>query len=90
MNNNDLAIIKDIKVMRGNEFMEPEYGYTNKNNIINTPYLKYPKFQFSFSEGQSQKQKEKKIDLISMSDNESTSVVSNSRYTLSSIFEKIK
>ena len=78
MNNNDLAIIKDIKVMRGDEFMEPEYGYTNKNNIINNPYLKYPNFQFSFSESQSQK--EKKIDLISMSDNESTSVVSNSRY----------
>ena len=77
-NNNDFIVIKDIKVMRYNEFIEPEFGYNNKNNIINSPYIKYPKFQFSFSEGHSQK--EKKSELISLTDNESTSVISNGRY----------
>ena len=77
-NNNDFIVIKDIKVMRYNEFIEPEFGYNNKNNLINSPYIKYPKFQFSFSEGHSQK--EKKSELISLTDNESTSVISNGRY----------
>ena len=77
-NNDDFIVIKDIKVMRYNEFIEPEFGYNNKNNLINSPYIKYPKFQFSFSEGHSQK--EKKSELISLTDNESTSVISNGRY----------
>ena len=78
ININDIALIKNIKVLRYNEFIEPEFGYSNNNIIIN-PFLKYPHFQFSFNDVQKPKEK-KEIELISRSDNESTSIISNSKY----------
>ena len=76
ININDIALIKNIKVLQYNEFIEPENGYNNNNDPINNPFMKYPQFNFSFNETQ----KPKKKELLSMSDKESTTVISNGKY----------
>ena len=81
-NNNDIAFIKDVKVMRNNEFIEPENGYRNSNNTIKNSYMKYPQFQFAFNGEKKLKEEEKEI--ISKSDNESVSIISNSKYIYNS------
>ena len=86
-NENDILLIKDIKVMGQNQFFEPDFRTGKKYAIINS-YLKYPQFQLAINFGstikESEKEKEKEeaneIDLISKSDNESISKVSNSKY----------
>ena len=77
INNNDIAFIKDVKVMRDNEFIEPECGYRNKNNTIKNSYMKYPQFQFAFN---GEKKLKEENEIISKSDNESVSIISNSKY----------
>ena len=87
INNNDIAFIKDVKVMRDNEFIEPECGYRNKNNTIKNSYMKYPQFQFAFN-GE-KKLKEEENEIISKSDNESVSIISNSKYIYNSENNKV-
>ena len=77
INENDIAIIKNVKTMKNNQFMEPEFGYTNKNIIIN-PYMKYPLFQFELIDVKPNKEKE--VELISISDKESESIISVGKY----------
>ena len=85
-NNNDIAFIKDVKVMRNNEFIEPENGYRNSNNTIKNSYMKYPQFQFAFNNDF--QFKEKQSEIISKSDNESVSIISNSKYIYNSTTNK--
>ena len=85
-NNNDIAFIKDVKVMRNNEFIEPENGYRNSNNTIKNSYMKYPQFQFAFNNDF--QFKEKQSEIISKSDNESVSIISNSKYIYNSATNK--
>ena len=85
-NNNDIAFIKDVKVMRNNEFIEPENGYRNSNNTIKNSYMKYPQFQFAFNNDF--QFKEKQSEIISKSDNESISIISNSKYIFNSATNK--
>ena len=85
-NNNDIAFIKDVKVMRNNEFIEPENGYRNSNNTIKNSYMKYPQFQFAFNNDF--QFKEKQSEIISKSDNESISIISNSKYIYNSTTNK--
>ena len=85
-NNNDIAFIKDVKVMGNNEFIEPENGYRNSNNTIKNSYMKYPQFQFAFNNDF--QFKEKQSEIISKSDNESVSIISNSKYIYNSTTNK--
>ena len=85
-NNNDIAFIKDVKVMRNNEFIEPENGYRNSNNTIKNSYMKYPQFQFAFNNDF--QFKEKQSEIISKSDNESISIISDSKYIFNSATNK--
>ena len=85
-NNNDIAFIKDVKVMGNNEFIEPENGYRNSNNAIKNSYMKYPQFQFAFNNDF--QFKEKQSEIISKSDNESVSIISNSKYIYNSTTNK--
>ena len=77
MNNNGIAFIKNVKVKRNNEFIEPKFGYSN-SSFINNPYLKYPQFQFEFTDVKIKKEKD--IEIISVSDKESISIMSNGKY----------
>ena len=45
-NENDILLIKDIKVMGQNQFFEPDFRTGKKYAIINS-YLKYPQFQLA-------------------------------------------
>ena len=71
--------------MEQNQFFEPDFRTGKKYAIINS-YLKYPQFQLSINFGSAVKESEEEkeeineIDIISKSDNESVSKVSNSKY----------
>ena len=93
-NNSGIIIIKDIKVMGYHEFIEPDFRNGEKYKV-NESYLKYPLFQISINNN---KNKEKKKDIISSTENESTSIISKNKYNYNpeskelfvlDIFEKI-
>ena len=93
-NDNDIVLIKDIKVMGQNQFYEPDFR-TGKKYTINNSYLKYPQFQLAINFGQiiekkeKEKEDESKTELLSKSEIESASKIQNSIYIYNSENNKL-
>ena len=93
-NDNDIVLIKDIKVMGQNQFYEPDFR-TGKKYAINNSYLKYPQFQLAINFGQiiekkeKEKEDESKTELLSKSEIESASKIQNSIYIYNSENNKL-
>ena len=93
-NNNGILLIKDIKVMGQNQFFEPDFR-TGKKFTIDNSYLEYPEFQLSINFGQTMNENEQEKEeinedeIISKTETESISKLSNSKYIYNPINNKL-